>query len=55
MTALKEYAADGTTVLIVSSEFEELIAHCDRIVVLAKGRIAASSGRRLSPSPKAIC
>ncbi len=40
MAALKKYAVDGTTVLIVSSEFEELIAHCDRIVVLARGRIA---------------
>jgi ABC-type sugar transport system ATPase subunit len=41
MSALKKYAADGTTVVIVSSEFEELIANCDRIVVLARGRIVA--------------
>lgn len=41
MTALKRYAAEGTTVLVVSSELEELIAHCDRIVVVARGRITA--------------
>src|SRR5262249_4694087 len=40
MAALRKYAADGTAVVVVSSEFEELIAHCDRIVVLAKGRVS---------------
>jgi ABC-type sugar transport system ATPase subunit len=39
MAALKRFAAQGTTVLVASSEFEELIAHCDRIVVLARGRV----------------
>ena len=49
MAALKKYAADGTTVLIVSSEFEELIAHCDRIVVLTKGRIVGEFRPAIEP------
>jgi ABC-type sugar transport system ATPase subunit len=41
MTALRSYAAEGTAVLMVSSDLEELIAHCDRVVVLARGRVVA--------------
>lgn len=39
MAALRTYVAEGTVVLIVSSDFDELITYCDRIVVLARGRM----------------
>jgi ABC-type sugar transport system ATPase subunit len=34
-------AADGASVLAISSELEELLALCDRIVVMGRGRIQA--------------
>ena len=36
---IKELAADDKGLLIFSSEFEELISLCDRILVLYKGKI----------------
>jgi ribose transport system ATP-binding protein len=41
LTAVRELAAEGAAVLIASSEFEELLAVCDRILVLREGRITA--------------
>lgn len=38
---VRELAAGGAAVLIASSEFEELLAVCDRILVLREGRITA--------------
>lgn len=38
---VRELAAEGAAVLIASSEFEELLAVCDRILVLREGRITA--------------
>ncbi len=57
---LRDLAAGGTALVIVSSELEELMALCDRIVVLAAGRVTrhvrarrlqrgSSDGRRHSP------
>jgi ribose transport system ATP-binding protein len=37
---IREQAAAGRAVLVVSSELAELIGLCDRIVVLHQGRIA---------------
>jgi ribose transport system ATP-binding protein len=37
---IRQLAAQGTAVLMVSSELVELIGLCDRIVVLHDGRIA---------------
>ena len=37
---VREQAAAGCAVLVVSSELAELIGLCDRIVVLHEGRIA---------------
>ncbi len=38
---LRELAADGKAVVFVSSELTELMAVCDRILVMSAGRIAA--------------
>jgi ribose transport system ATP-binding protein len=38
---LHRLAADGTAVLLASSELPELTGVCDRILVLRRGRIAA--------------
>ncbi|XPP26121.1 MAG: sugar ABC transporter ATP-binding protein [Leucobacter sp.] len=40
-TLLKAAAATGTTILVSSSENPELLELCDRIVVLASGRVVA--------------
>ncbi|MBB4662186.1 sugar ABC transporter ATP-binding protein [Conexibacter arvalis] len=39
---LRAAAADGAALLVSSSETEELLALCDRIVVLARGEVVAS-------------
>ena len=38
---LRDLAADGKAVVFVSSELTELMAVCDRILVMSAGRIAA--------------
>jgi ribose transport system ATP-binding protein len=38
---LDELAAAGLAVVMVSSELEELTDHCDRVIVLARGRTVA--------------
>jgi ribose transport system ATP-binding protein len=42
---LRELARTGKAVLVVSSEIEELLALCDRIVVLSAGSVAATFER----------
>ena len=42
---LREVARSGKAVLVVSSEIEELLALCDRIVVLSAGAVAATFER----------
>jgi ribose transport system ATP-binding protein len=42
---LRELAARGTALVIVSSELQELTALCDRIVVLAAGRVTGTFSR----------
>ena len=37
---ITELADAGKTVLVFSSEFDELLSICDRIIVLCKGEIA---------------
>lgn len=39
---IMELAAAGTAVLAISSDNEELVALCDRVIVMAEGRIAGS-------------
>jgi ribose transport system ATP-binding protein len=36
---LREAAQEGTTIVVVSSDFEELAALCDRVVAMVRGRI----------------
>lgn len=36
---IRELAAGGTAILVISSDNEELVALCDRVVVLAEGRM----------------
>jgi ABC-type sugar transport system ATPase subunit len=39
LTSLRNFANDGATVIVVSSELEELTVLADRVVVLAHGRV----------------
>ena len=38
LSLVRSFARDGKAVIVVSSEFEELLAVCHRILVIAKGR-----------------
>ena len=42
---LTDLAAQGTAIVVVSSDLEELVSICDRIVVLAQGRVTATVQR----------
>ncbi|MBS1884936.1 MAG: sugar ABC transporter ATP-binding protein, partial [Actinobacteria bacterium] len=42
---VQEAVAGGSSVLVVSSDFDELAALCDRILVLAGGVVRAELGR----------
>ena len=39
--ALHTLAEEGVAIVLVSSELEELVEHCDRLLVIAGGRIVA--------------
>jgi ABC-type sugar transport system ATPase subunit len=39
--ALHALAAEGVAIVLVSSEFDELLEHCDRLLVMASGSIVA--------------
>jgi ribose transport system ATP-binding protein len=39
--AIGEMAAEGTAIVVVISDFEELLAVCDRVLVVSEGRIIA--------------
>lgn len=41
-TLLREIAAEGVAILVVSSDFQELIALCDRVVPISDGRSIGS-------------
>ena len=42
---LRDLAESGTTIVIISSEFKELIAFCDRIIVLYEGNVVGQLDR----------
>ena len=55
---INRLAADGAGILFISSEIEELIGMCDRIMVMSHGEIArllrrapASTARRCCARP----
>ncbi|WP_449282203.1 sugar ABC transporter ATP-binding protein [Leucobacter sp.] len=39
LDSLRELAAEGATIIVTSSELEEVLAVCDRLLVLAHGRV----------------
>jgi ribose transport system ATP-binding protein len=41
--AVRASIADGACAIVVSSDFEELVRVCDRVLVLAKGRVVAEA------------
>ena len=43
-----ELAASGRAILLVSSELPELLALCDRVLVMSEGRLTADLARRLA-------
>jgi ribose transport system ATP-binding protein len=45
---MRELADQGTCILFISSEVQEIIAVCDRILVMRAGKIAAEYGRGVS-------
>lgn len=42
---IQRLASQGTAIIMVSSELPELLANCDRIVVMAEGQITGELGR----------
>jgi ribose transport system ATP-binding protein len=42
---MRDLAASGTGVMVVSSDLDELLAICDRIVVMCEGRITGELDR----------
>ena len=40
-----ELAADGRAILLISSELPELLALCDRVLVMSEGRLTADIPR----------
>ncbi|WP_433185763.1 sugar ABC transporter ATP-binding protein [Actinoallomurus sp. CA-150999] len=50
---MSRLAATGTALLVVSSELPELLAMCDRILVLCEGRITGEFHRDPADGPKA--
>jgi ribose transport system ATP-binding protein len=49
---MNQMVADGAGVLFISSEMEELIGMCDRIMVMSRGEIAAVHDRAAFSSEK---
>lgn len=43
---LRDFAKDGTGVIIISSDLPELIGMCDRILIMHKGRITSELSRQ---------
>jgi ribose transport system ATP-binding protein len=52
---LRRLAAVGKAILVVSSEVPELIALCDRILVLLRGRLASEVRRDEFSESRILC
>jgi ribose transport system ATP-binding protein len=53
-TLIDQLARDGTAVLLASSDMPELLALCDRILVMCEGRIAGELGRSEATQEKIL-
>jgi ribose transport system ATP-binding protein len=51
---LNDLAAEGKSILMVSSEFEELMGMCDRILVMNQGELVSEFGRDEFDSQKLL-
>jgi ABC-type sugar transport system ATPase subunit len=51
---IKSLAKEGKAIIMVSSELQELIAICDRIIVINEGRVVASFNREEATEPKIL-
>ena len=51
ITLVRDLAARGKAILVISSELSELLTAADRIVVMADGRIASETPRAPSTTP----
>jgi ribose transport system ATP-binding protein len=40
---IRSIAASGTAVIVASTDFDEFVGLCDRVIVLDRGRIAAAT------------
>lgn len=49
---LRDLASQGLSVLLISSDFEEVLGGCDRVVVLAEGRTTATVATHLMDEEK---
>jgi ribose transport system ATP-binding protein len=45
VTLIRDLARDGKAVLVLSSELQELLAACDRILVMSDGRVVRDIAR----------
>ena len=43
LARIHEAAGEGAAVLLISSDLDELLRHCDRIAVFYRGEIAGTS------------
>jgi ABC-type sugar transport system ATPase subunit len=53
-TVLEELARSGVAVVMVSSEIEEVMDHCDRVLVLSRGRLIGEVGGRTTTKDDVI-
>ena len=49
LRTLRQMATQGLAILIVSSELEEVVTVCDRILVMAEGRVVAHLDHKVAP------
>ena len=49
LTTLRQMAKEGLGIIIVSSELEEVVMACDRILVMAEGRVVAHLDHSVAP------
>jgi ribose transport system ATP-binding protein len=51
ITLVRDLAARGKAILVISSELSELLTAADRIIVMADGRIASETARSAFDDP----